>query len=296
MVELLMVIVIIAILIGLLVPAVQRGVVSAREAAVMTEIRQLETAIASFKATYGVEPPSTITFAERSSQIPTASQATIRRIWPHFAFTGGTNGFGNEYDLDNDGNIGEDGITVVLRGSECLVFFLGGARATNTLPTAMVGFSKNPANPFAPAAANESRDGPFFDFKTNRLVASLNVTPPNPPGGVAPSLSFVVYLDPLPGQEAPYVYASSYDGRGYVATDIVVVTPIVAGANNLGNVYLATAAGTAQKNKSFQIISPGYDHLYGSGGLFNTTATNNGLASRLDYDNLTNFHSGRLKP
>jgi general secretion pathway protein G len=298
MVELLMVIVIIAILIGLLVPAVQRGVVSAREAAVTSEIRQLETAIASFKATYGVEPPSTITLYERASQIPTASQSSLRRIWPHFAFTGGANGYGNEYDLDGDGTSGEDGVSVTLHGANCLVFFLGGIQAGTSPQLTVVGFSKSPTNPFAAMAATESREGPFFEFKVDRLHLS-------PANAAHPNIQrFLVYFDPLPSQEAPYVYASSNDGRGYSPT--VAADLWTGSADDLNDIYRSGTAATspAIKPKGFQIISPGYDHEYGVGGNFNATATNSGIqaespvvgTANSDYDNLTNFNAGRLKP
>ncbi len=64
---------------------------------------------------------------------------------------------------------------------------------------------------------------------------------------------------------------------------------------------------SAQKPQSFQIISPGYDGEYGSGGVFNPQLANSGLVGydangntlnpdTRQFDNLTNFNGGRLKP
>ena len=257
-------------------------------------------------------------------------------MWPRFDFTVSNTGFGNTYDWDGDGTAAETNTFVILRGAECLVFFLGGMRAvdpmTNTPLNAVTGFSKNPANPFIIQTGNgELREGPFFDFKNTRLVASNNQN------------NFLVYIDPLPGQAAPYApyyYASSYEGRGYEIADLVnpvapafplspPLTPIAyppgypSGWNNqLQDVYCLSTEDLnsnratvpfevgedANSNnrtdivfinpKTFQIISPGADHLYGLGLRYTEAAanTNGNLTTRESFDNLTNFHTGRLKP
>src|SRR5690606_13312501 len=112
------------------------------------------------------------------------------------------------------------------------------------------GFSANPANPFD---ATGSRVGPFFnEFKLERF-RDVNGN------------KFPEYLDPLSGQSAPYVYVSSYNGRGYRAADLKVFNDTTL---DLADIYRqkAGASGTPYNAKSFQIISPGYDGKYGVGG------------------------------
>jgi prepilin-type N-terminal cleavage/methylation domain-containing protein len=301
LIELMIVIVIIGILAALILPAVMGSFRTARIAQVQTEIRGLESAIAQFKANYGIEPPSRIRLFETSAgwtttasgqtldpitgsplqneQERTRSIALMNRIWPNFDFNNPSG-----WDFNGDGSIGG---SVSLFGPECLVFFLGGARVGP--PFAMIGFSKNPTNPFlGTAGGQESREGPYFDFKSSQLHVSTNPA----------AAGALVYFDSLPGQTMPYVYASSYDGRGYLPADLLVnatsaFQPYPSNLNLLSP-YLAGTGATAQKNKSFQIVSPGFDALYGSGGTFDATATNHGLSDRRDYDNITNFSSGLL--
>ncbi len=282
LVELMIVIAIIAVLLGLLTPSLMSVFGVARESQVQTEIRSLEQGIAAFKAQFGVNPPSSITLFEKPSQTLAADRATLRSIWTRFDFTDGYT-----YDWNGNGTKGESNTSVTLRGAECLVFFLGGMRAydssTSTLLNAMSGFSRNPASPFAVQGVGELRDGPFFDFKSSRLVASNNYS------------NFLVYIDPLPGHAAPYApyfYASANEGRGYVASDLTNGT-----GSTLTNAYYISTTNYLNP-RTFQIISPGADHLFGSGGLYTESAvnTNCNLTNKADYDNLTNFHAGRLKP
>ena len=283
LIELMIVVVVIAILMGLLLPAVMGVLGNGREAQVQIEIRSLEQGIAAFKAQYGLEPPSRITINEILNETPARDKAILRRLWPRINFASNTN------DLNGTGGAGEANTAVTLRGAECLVFFLGGIRARDgTTPlNAVTGFSRNPTNPFAEQASGEVRDGPFFEFKGSRLVNSNNVS------------AFLVYIDPLPGPTvpyAPYFYASSYEGRGYDPLDLINGTGASAGSA-LSNAY--SLSPTIFINpKTFQIISPGPDHLFGAGGTYteSATSTNCNLSNRADYDNLTNFHSGRLRP
>lgn len=339
-IELMIVVVIIGILVGLTAPALMRAFGTARDTQVRTEISQLETAINNFKTTYGAEPPSRIVlceaavdwdpasttyrlsgdtspFAKSRAQI-SQSRAIIRRIWPQFDF-------GMARDLNNDGD-STDG-PIVLNASQCLVFFLGGGRDA---AGGLVGFAKNPTNPFATGGG---REGPFFEFKLDRVVGAAGTYPG--------------YLDPLPGQTRPYLFFSSYEGRGYqpLGAD---GRPGVAGVDDDGNgstdfldsptntifdplevgfagsddespvggpssVYLAAVSGavsTPHKPQSFQIISAGNDTKYGTGGLFEGNKQKASLATRrpasttgidgdlvqgvAEYDNITNIHGGRL--
>lgn len=297
LIELMIVVVVIGVLMGLILPAVQSAFARARITEVVSEIRGLEAAIAQFKNVYGIEPPSRIRLYEAATGSPSwashtgtfvepvtgatlsndaervRSIAIINRIWPNFDFSIARN---------LDGN-GTPGGFISLTGAECLVFFLGGRPVAGPGGAfAMTGFSKNPANPFTAATGNESREGPFFEFKSSRLRASPNTS----------NSGVLVYIDPLSGQLNPYVYATGYDGRGYQLADVFVGT-----ADDLNDVYRSGTGTTAValKPKTFQIISPGVDGLYGAGGYFDSTASNHGLTNAADGDNITNFHNGLLK-
>ena len=340
LIELMIVIVVIASLMGLLLPAVTGGFRRARIAQVATEIRGLEAGIAQFKASFGIEPPSRIRLYETpsgwssthsgtfytdvlSGQVisndseRTRSIAIINRIWPSFVFSNASG-----WDFNHDNSIGG---FVTLTGSECLVFFLGGWQVGPVGgPFALTGFSKNPANPFVNPGATESREGPFFEFKPNQLRRTLNVANDihlkdasgmTLAGTPIANGQVLMYVDPLPSQLPPYIYASGYDGRGYQRADLIVSPNEL-----LTDVYRQGAgfATVAQKQKAFQIISPGADGKYGFGGQFNTTLTNKGLTYtddtngngaldsgedinrnsqidiRPDSDNITNFSGGVL--
>ncbi len=296
LIELLVVISILAILVAFLLPALGAARDKARVVSVQSDIKAIESAIAQFKTDYSIEPPSGILIYENdtdwtsnaSNPSVARSRAILRQLWPQYDF--------GDHDINRDGDTTD---TFDLGGSECLVFFLGGAIAiddTNgdgnrdtgekAFPT---GFSKNPSNPFA---VGGNRQGPYFEFKLDRLRES----PVNP--------GFFAYLDPYPSQTAPYVYVSSYGGKGYRLADL--------GSGGLSNWYLqgGTAASPAWLATKYQIISPGADGQYGVGGPYQpsqskslpgwTRTTPAGTwtdADRMpERDNITNFESGKLAP
>jgi len=267
LIELMVVIVIIGVLVGLIAPAIFAAVRRAREAAVRVDITDLEKGISSFKLEFGgIAPPSYIKFptdpADWNTSTYARSRAIIRRIWPQFNFA--VNG-------------GDTGLTGELNGAECLVFFLGGVPDSSG---GLDGFSKNPSQPFKKGG---TRVGPFFNFESGRLTA------PDASGNdKAPE-----YLDPLPGQITPYIYLSSYDGRGYRSED----------GTKLKDDTLTTSAtpwytqvgGTKKyKPNSHQIISPGSDNKYGTFGEYD--GKNFKSPSIDDEDNITNFTGVRLTP
>ena len=146
LIEIMVVIVIIAILLSLLLPAISGARRRARVAQVRGEIGTLESAIASFRQEYGIEPPGSIRLfatpngwnktasTARDEAIRVASRAYIRQVWPQFDFN--TTAGGAFWSTDKD-----------LNGAECLVFFLGGVGDPNS-GTTLIGFTKNPSIPF----------------------------------------------------------------------------------------------------------------------------------------------------
>jgi len=289
-------IVIVAILMSLLLPALGRARTTARIQEVKTDMDKITTAISAFKMRFNIDVPGSVTLYEKASDwaVTTGdgprSLGIIRQIWPQYGF--------GDYDYNQDGDKTD---VIHLDGAECLVFFLGGV--VDPATGALVGFSKNPINPFA---VGGNREGPFFEFKGsfNNYVGAGRLVDTD-------ADRFPEYLDPIEGQTAPYLYfANGYrtinDGtRKWVNADswdpnattgqrmrrAYYLAPI---ANQS---YPAGATTSTPHNKStFQIISAGFDSQYGNGGGFDPNDdTKNTDLSTDDSDNITNFHSGTLR-
>lgn len=258
LVELLIVIAIIAILAGLVTYAAQGAITKGRDAAVTVEIRELETGIASFKATYGVEPPSTITLSENGSW-NAASKAKIRSIF------GSKFDFNQPYDFDFDGNPTNSAIT--LNGSECLLFFLAGPCTYDSTSGVYTprGFSKNPSKPFQIDTGERTS---FLEAKPERISQSS--------GSALPEYQAIydrgIYA---------YIHYESY----------ATPTTSLAGTGMSGP-YTLPGGTSFHKPNSFQIIAAGVDLAFGTGGAFDPE--NGDALSLADSDNITNIKTGRL--
>lgn len=275
LIELMGVILIIAILIAVALPAFNAVLRNARITTARTEMAAIGTAIGEFKAEYGTEPPSYISFvAANPAALPAATKATLRKMFPQIDFTSTA----IQVSLTQAGIWGKE-----LRGSECLVFFLGGVRRGDgtTFTNELTGFSKNPANPFAQQTAQSSRVGPFFDFDSGRLGEVARVPGPTISAFNLDDTAFtgnpLAYVDKLPGQNRPLLYASTAATGFYRATDVPELAD--------GPYRKSSATGPYHNPTSFQIISAGFDTEYGSGG---ASVADQGA------DNLTNFSPGLL--
>lgn len=329
LIELMIAIVIVGILAGLLLAAVNSARIAARRAAVVSDIGNLEKAITDFKLKYGTDIPSSLFLCEQGesvggpntwADVNTASPGTntlqiarskaiLRRIWPDFDFNYTWNS--GQVDLNQDGS--STGV-FQLSGSECLVFFLGGMvnHNSNSDPHAwtLTGFSKNPLRPFALADTN--RNPPLITFDVMQLM-DVDDQRPMAIGG-SPN-GFPEYLDPIPGQTLPYLYASATGGS--LGINYVTGTyfgPATAALSRFDLPYtrqnvpeslpVMTAMVDAMRfhnPQSFQIISPGFDFAYGSdlstvirGGYWERGQP---LSSNrmLEADNITNFSGGALE-
>jgi len=329
LIELMVVIIVIAILAAMMLPAINSVRSRALDAKVVTDIKNIEAAIAAFKAKYGVEPPSSFRLHEdgvwsMSDNLDKNSVAIMRQLWPTFPLRSSGSSMvvvdpmGSPSPIGDFNGNGSATDVFTLNGAECLIFFLGGPGLLNIsggssipVPQSVTanGFSANPSNPFA---GGGSRVGPFLELDASRL-SDVN-------GNGAYEL-----LDPYLNQTRPYQYLSSYNGRAYqpfgydgnpgTADDEVIV---LNGVPTMFSIYLktdtATASaipqGSAWNTKTFQLISPGRDAEYGVGGLFTVPGTNtngdgigvrasdtyrNSAKRQFEIDNITNFSRGPLQ-
>jgi hypothetical protein len=166
---------------------------------------------------------------------------------------------------------------VTLEGEQCLVFFLGGLQ-TNTNPPGCLGFSSDPNNPMSAPFGGETRKGPYFNFKNNRL-------------GLGPNNGFLMYNDPF---GTPYAFYSSYRVKNGYSKYGTNDCPLAASLGlNQGPYVSSTAAATGTQYynpDTFQIISAGQNKLFGPGGLW--TAQN--PTNKAGQDDFSNFNGLRL--
>jgi len=322
LVEIMVVVVIIGILASILVPVLGGIIRRTNEAAVKVEIKSLESAIADFNARFGCDPPDNVYLYESSSGWASdpKSRSKIITIWPRFRFD-----VPRDYlDGVNNNAVG----TPFLSGAECLVFFLGGMpKSDGSGGIFMTGFSKNPSDPFRPRTVDETRDGPFFEFPSSRLVDVEVDSNGNHVGDKFPE-----FIDTLSNQTAPYLYLSSRKGRGYseagglvfhsnsqsalwgnhwnrifsyrqnAGEDLNYNSIFDAGEDINNNNYLDK--GPHWRAKSFQIISPGFGpHENANGECCPYGVLEYYLLDKIDFltpqdaDNITNFSAGgRLRP
>lgn len=342
--ELMVVIIVIALLAALLFPAIQRSIRTVKEATVVTEMSNFDRSLTEFKSRYGVDVPSFIVLYEQgeavgstscwgsdtASALPApqdnyrrTSRAFLRQVWPDFDFAslgdsaaspmpagpGNPTAGNSSVDLNGDG---DEADVLILNGSECLVFFLGGIvrRGGTNFPSgtsivdsmkddAFIGFATNPQNPFSPVSTN-NRVGPLFpDFLVDRMTDVDNDGLPE-------------YRDGLAGQQRPYIYVSSYGGAGYKVAGLNTGAGITiddeiptdaSGTPLMTDAYRkddnAPGFGTEPyfNPQSYQLISPGTDTDLGPGGEYDGNAIDaTGAAANraVERDNITNFKGGRL--
>ena len=329
LVEILVVILIIATLLALLLPAIKGAIRAAREAQVSAELNSMATALASFKTTYNDYPPSRVLLCEQGytqflssaaaatmipsdggsatdityGQLAQRSLTIMRRFWPRADFLSnpGTLALPGHFN-DFNGNGKVDANNIILNGSECLAFFLGGIPTndggTPLLITGVSGFSKSPTMPFVPnlvingASIAPNRTVPNYEFNNGRLI--------DQDGDHIPS-----YIDPLdtsPGNRRAYAYFSSYGNNTYDPNDVngyghtfdpnyeleeddttfvergfqVAFPPgsvISPGPNPYTSGNPSGNTPSWINPNSFQIISAGQDRQFGLGGTFNQTST-----------------------
>lgn len=186
LIELLVVVAIIAVLVGITLPAVQQARIAARRAEASNDIAQLGNGIAAAKDTM------------RCKFVPSS-------IYIHSSYNT-SNGYENANwrDLQQffNGRYSNPGASLLpnwsqsqggpLDGNQCLVFFLGGYADGQFLTGFRGDFANNPFS------GTNVKKGPFFDFPSKRLQPVPNSPIPH-------------FVDPF---GRPYFYAASRRSSG----------------------------------------------------------------------------------
>jgi prepilin-type N-terminal cleavage/methylation domain-containing protein len=266
LIEMLVVIAIIGILIALLMVAVMPIIIRANETECFNDLKQLDSALTTWKSTYKVKfaPPSTLflsnSYADYSGDSPAIPNATRQQslrylglIWPRL-----TQSWSNGGAIDWSGGVapGVPQGGVLLQGDQCLVFFLGGIPITDGTNFGVMGFSTNPQNPTQVAGDHIP---PNFEFKGGRLYQRGCTAA----GGGTVSAAFLSYQDTWQTKQ-PYLYFSSgmrrngYGDFGTITIGATTIAPYYSGVANNVTQYL--------NPNNWQIVSAGRDGLFGPGG------------------------------
>jgi prepilin-type N-terminal cleavage/methylation domain-containing protein len=275
--ELLVVITIIALLIGLLLPALSGVRTKARETDNFQHMQQIATAVTNFQTKMRVEyipaygGGNNGVFRLRSQYYNSPANATqisvnspealyLKQLFPQLPPNnlGFSTGLTTAQERDMDPN-------------QTLTFFLTGADITQ-----YQGFSNNRQQPFNVGAAADTRIGPFletkptdFDATGTRLLDKFGV----------PYAYFSAHVYNTSRQ----AFVTDYGNGAYSQT----YTPA-------GTVQAyATAPGRFLNPKSFQIISAGANKLFGPGGVW---APGQGVYDQrgAGYDDFGTFQKARL--
>ncbi len=268
LVEILMVVAIIGILVGLLVPAVNRAFIGVKQKAIVLEVQTLANAVEQYKNKYGDFPPDG---ASRK-----AWESHFRKAFPQIQSTEFTALYANA----NASN-GLPASITVMDPAEALVFCLGGYSSDVTRPFTGPGGPLSLIPTTTNYQYNTDRRNGFFEFQEARLTIDNSSGAALSTDETTLGLGTVNDLIPTyhpSGKLAPYVY---FDSRTYAfipsgasaiffnfyqpANIVGVARPYKSGEINT-NVAHASSPDAFYRyvsDRSFQIISAGLDDSYG---------------------------------
>ncbi len=194
LVELLVVITIIAILVSLLLPAVQKIRVYGKRAQTGADITQLSTAAASFKQEFKFYPPESFTIPANKNASDPNNQIVAQMFRP----------YASSLDQGNTGTVpsGMAGAGTTLRGIQCLIYFCGGPQGTGWAIDA----------PIAPTGTANAKKGPFYDVPAAALANGY------------------MHVDAF---GLPYVYFASSTGQKYGIGGLYTGTSPLGSPNNV---------------------------------------------------------------
>lgn len=288
LVELLTVVVIIGILVALISAATITARARAREAAIYTQIKQLEAALMEYKNQFGEFPPD---FSGSPAERVVAIERHIRRRWPRFTIDPSVSvsltplydtlklRLRNEYNIDLD----------ALDARSALVFWLGGLpdikpgdpflQPGNVYKPA--GFHADEANPIQ---RGEPRTGSLFEFDPSRVAWTGTGSPP--------LISVMAYVpDKISSESLPCLvyFRSERAPNGSRTYETKTNLCVAVGCSP----YRVSTNEVWRNPETFQIIHPGLDGEFG-GPRSTDPATwpvsDAGVNfTKGDYDNITNF-------
>lgn len=314
-VELLMVIAIIAVLAALLLGGISKVMALQVRTETVSDITQMAQSLEQAKAGYIGHPeflPSALVlhhdkrvyqnpdtainpdvFARTNvsmRELTKRSAAVLQAMFGRRVFQSRSTAGPTQHLLNWNGANDVTARPIILSGPECLVFYLGGMPDGGANPKC-IGFSKDPLDPSLPGGSD--RIGPFFDFKSSRLVTG--------------SSRFYQYLDAYPTRTGfarqPYAYFGAFGPNDYAPaniyrTNLTATSPTYTNTDNapaLPNAYFDSTTSSASTKwlypTKYQIISAGPDRVFGVATALDLKEGTLDLNAK---DNLANFSSTEL--